>query len=150
SVLPWDGADSGVRLRVPVPDCPPALRVAIIHPNFNRINPSLPPLAQIRFQTPSPTRAIAQSRTGLPAGPTNPFSMIYQTNPFSLPNQTKQITCLQVERTRRANPLAAWVRHARALSPRDVWGKLPTPPSTDLNHPENTRIPPWPQKCNEG
>src|ERR1035441_2874971 len=128
SVLPWDGPDSCVRLRVPSPDRPPALRVATVHPNFNRINPSLPPTCPNSISDPTPNRAIAQSRTGLPASPTNPSSMIYQTNPFSLPNQTKQITCLQVERTRRANPLAAWARHARALSPRDGWGKLPTSP----------------------
>src|ERR1019366_3649444 len=63
SVLPWDGPDSSVRLRVPVPDCPAALRV---HLNFNKITPSLPPTCPNSVSDPTPTRAIAQSGTGLP------------------------------------------------------------------------------------
>src|ERR1035441_9148902 len=77
SVLLWDGADSGVRLRVPVVDCPAALRW------WGTL--------WVRLPTPA---------------------------------------------------WGAFTQHG--------WGKLPISPLADLNYPENTRISPWPPKCNEG
>src|ERR1035438_2165244 len=133
SVLPGDGADSRVRLRVPVPDCPAALSV---HPNFNRINTSLPPNRLPRMGGACFSGSHRRGRIEQKCAPKP--AQIRPRKPLETNGGTDELAW------------RAWLAHGQSLVPQGGWGKTPTSPVARPQSSENTRIPPWPQKCNEG